>query len=332
MVIREEYDIAYMLYYESKQFEEIMSVIELKQMTITESTDLEAINEAFGDIVRGYMNKVMSGIQKVWDKLKQRVQYLSRDMLLKKWKEEDIRKAIQATDVEPVNMDNFRDFNLERLTGVQLRELNYDTMKGSLDSVESFLKAQYGSFYKDDSKNVKENLRDFITMKKVDNYNVTPQDLQKMVEFVLKGESQLVEDINKNIEAMNRSADAVSNLIRNVENNPTNESVMTLESTMQYYFLEDGEDDKMKINTSKEGEENKPDPSKEIKDAVTTYMKASTQVLSAQMSLSTEILSIYTKVISLHMKKWSKTKKETKPTENTNPDNSPNNGQIQKIK
>ena len=329
MVICEEYDLSYLVYEQTRRMNDLWSVLEMKESVITESTDLRVLNEAMADTIRSYMNKVVQGIQQVWNKFKERVRYIGKEILLKKYSEEEIKKALQAENVAAVNVTNFYDYDLDKLKGITLKTFDYRAMVSSLGSKEAFLKANYPDFYKDEKANMKSNIKTYITKSKQDSHDVTKQELQAMVDFVLKGETELVQSIQKNIDTINKTSQNIDSLANEIsQQEPKQESGMSFARTMEYYFQE-ADEEKMTVTPDEKkdenGEEKKPDQSKQIKDAVTVFMKASTEIFSAQLAVSSEILNIYVRIISKYMSNWKagnkKENEETKPEEDTGTDN-----------
>lgn len=351
MIHEIEYNIAYCLYQETKNMEDLLSVLDVKSSVVTESAELESLNESVKEVIISYANKVIEGIQTAWNKFKDKIANFFKDSLLKKYNVEDMKRAIADQSVEKVQVSNYKDYDLAKLVNINIKPLNYSSMQNSLESVDTYLKSNHSDFFKDSEKSVQDNMRTFITKSKSDKYTVSSEDMLKMLTYVNEGNKALVDQINGNIEQINNSTRNIEILVRNIASATPTSPTQKQESMfinpkdiMRYYFLEDGEEEKPKIvsDEKKETEGNTPQSneseSTKIRNAVQVYLKANSQMLSAQMSLTSEILSFYVKILNKYMSNWSKAGNKTEAQKkeagenNNNPENEDNSSTIKQVK
>lgn len=317
MINVETYEIGYLVYQETVQLENLFSVTEAK--LLTESISEEALNEAMIDTIRSYVNKVVSGIGKVWQKFKTRIQHLRKDILFKQYPLDKIKETLSKSDAKPVEVDNYRDYDLNKLTSIRFTPFSMELV-GDAQNRDEFYSKHYNDMIKDPSKrSVSDSIRDYITKSKSDKFAVPSDKISDMLDFVSKDEGGIITAIQNNIQQMNRSVENIDNLASQSVN-----ASFTYEKTMNYYFNEADEEPKMKVSSDKDennNDENKEKPEdkgKALKKATEVYLSAMSGILSAQLALSSEILNVYCQIISKFMK------------ENSSNDNSSDNSKEQK--
>lgn len=307
MINVEAYEIGYLVYQETLNLENLFAVTDAK--LLTESVDEEALNEAMIDTIRGYVNKVVSGIGKVWQKFKTRIQHIRKDILLKQFPLDKMKEILSKSNAKPVEVENYREYDLGKLFSIRFMPFTMDLV-GDAQNKNDFYTKHYAGVIKDTDRSVADNLRDYITKAKSNKFAVPAEKIQDMVDFVIKEEGGISSAIENNIQQMNRSVQNIDNIASQV----TKEG-FSYEKTMQYYFNEADEDPKMKVVSDKSadgnGEEKKEqgDDGKALKKATEVYLSAMSGLLSAQLSLSTEIMNIYCQIITKFMKENSSSNK-----------------------
>lgn len=353
-MIVEEYDLSYLLYQESRALEDGLTNYYVK--SCMESADIEYLNEAMSEVIKKFANKVMQGIQAAYNKFKEKVTTITKEILLKSYKEEDIVKALADESIEKVKINNYRSYDISKLSGIEFKTLNYEAMTASLESVDIYLKTNHSDFFKDSKKSTYENMMDFIAPNKQAEYTATNQDMTNMFEFIMKGYNTITESIKKNINHINDSAKNINTLVNNIaggQQTTTTQTQTTTQTTtnngeaqkesarmdynrfMEYYFNEaDGDEDKgpsIAKDEPKSGDgTNANDQTKKIKDAIQVYLKANSGMLSAQMKISSEILNIYSKILMKYMSNWKAKAKDTS-AESKPADQTANNGNIAQV-
>lgn len=310
MINVEAYEIGYLVYQETLNLENLFSVTDAK--LLTESVDEEALNEAMIDTIRSYVNKVVSGIEKVWQKFKTRIQHIRKDILLKQFPLNKMKEILSKSNTKPVEVENYRDYDLGKLSSIRFMPFTTDLV-GDAQNKNDFYAKHYAGVIKDEDRSVTDNLRDYITRAKSNKFAIPAEKIQDMVDFVTKEEGGISSAIEDNIQQMNRSVQNIDSIATQA----TKEG-FSYEKTMRYYFNEaDEENPKMKVVSDKSadsnGEEKKElgDDGKSLKKATEVYLSAMSGLLSAQLSLSTEIMNIYCQIITKFMKENSSSDKSS---------------------
>lgn len=315
MISVEAYEIGYLVYQETLELENLFAVTDAK--LLTESVETEALNEAMIDTIRSYVNKVVSGIGKVWQKFKTRIQHIRKDILLKQYPLDKIKETLSKSNARPVEVENYRDYDLGKLTSIRFMPFSIDLV-GDAQNKNDFYAKHYAGVIKDADRSVADNLRDYITKAKSNKFAIPAEKIQDMVDFVTKEEGGITTAIENNIQQMNRSVQNIDNIASQV----TKEG-FSYEKTMQYYFNEADEDSKMKVasdtSSGNDGEKKEQgDDGKALKKATEVYLSAMSGLLSAQLSLSSEILNVYCQIITKFMKENTSSNKSSdgKPAPN----------------
>ena len=71
MILLEDYELEYTLYKADSVLSESFMSLMLSEQVITESVKLDSIYESAGESIVNYITKIISGIQKVWNKFKE---------------------------------------------------------------------------------------------------------------------------------------------------------------------------------------------------------------------------------------------------------------------
>lgn len=284
--LQDEFNLDLMLL-EAEQ--ELFSEIQL------ESADIEILNEGIRETIMQYVQKVIQGIQKAWDKFIG----LFTQAELKRLKNQ-IKPLIDKTDNIDFTINNYKQIDLDKLNNIKIEPFDYERMKENLDSSEKFYNTYYPQLDTQNSKNVKEAVEKFLGKKVINKYRCTKKELLEIYDFAAEKYFEYRTLIQKDIDNLNQSSENIKNAVNQVvaSETPANESFD--------WFLEDtlfeadtpGGDSNGEAKTSftdNSGETTSTDGSQQTKEtnenrkkaskAVSTYMSCTTKLLSAKMSI-----------------------------------------------
>lgn len=334
MITQNQYELAYNLYINERYLNASNTSLEIK--SVKESTDI--LEEGAKENIQNFIKKIVTGVQNAWNKFKAKV----NDTKLK-YAEDEIAKAIAA--LEPnITVEDYADYDVQALENVTIKELAWTIMQANLTDATTFMKANYASFYRDESKSIKDNLKNHCIKSRTKTYKITRNDLLKMFDFV-KGYKESVSKMEADLDAINKATNAASTVANtiavNVEStNDTGYKLSKLNETMSQYFSE-ADDPKPKIKNEEQdqnnnqGQDNK-DKSSDIEKKVQLYFKCTSEILSAKLSLNREIYFFFNSVIDRHMLNWGKSsikdKVISKKVNNDNNSSESNNTSTPQIK
>lgn len=334
MITQNQYELAYNLYINERYLNISNTSLEIK--SVKESTDI--LEEGAKENIQNFIKKIVTGVQNAWNKFKAKV----NDTKLK-YAEDEIAKAIAA--LEPnITVEDYADYDVQALENVTIKELAWTIMQANLTDTTTFMKANYASFYRDESKSIKDNLKNHCIKSRTKTYKITRNDLLKMFDFV-KGYKESVSKMEADLDAINKATNAASTVANtiavNVEStNDTGYKLSKLNETISQYFSE-ADDPKPKIKNEEQdqnnnqGQDNK-DKSSDIEKKVQLYFKCTSEILSAKLSLNREIYFFFNSVIDRHMINWGKSsikdKVTSKKVNNDNNSSESNNTSTPQIK
>jgi len=284
--LQDEFNLDLMLL-EAEQ--ELFSEIQL------ESADIEVLNEGIRETIMQYVQKVIQGIQKAWDKFIN----LFTQGELKRLKNQ-IKPLIDKTDNIDFTINNYKQIDLAKLNDIVIVPFDYERMKENLESSEKFYSTYYSQLDTQNTKNIKEAVEKFLGKKVIDKYRCTKKELLEIYNFAAEKYFEYRTLIQKDIDNLNQSSENIKNAVNQVvaSETPANESFD--------WFLEDtlfeadtpGGDSNGEAKTSftdNSGETTSTDGSQQTKEtnenrkkaskAVSTYMSCTTKLLSAKMSI-----------------------------------------------
>lgn len=290
-------DVFRMPIYESLQNEFDMSVdlflaetemIESLSGFITES--VEVINEGVKETIMSYLSKVMAAIQKAWDNFKAKI----KDTELR-YLDKTVKPVLDNT-TKTFEVKNFKKYDYTKFDSIRLKEFNYEQMKPSLDSVDNFIKTNYPNIPLE-----AEGGKLDLAMNKALNLTTTDivcdkQQLTEIFDFCRNTVYDLKDNINKDIDTLNNSKNKIQEIATTIINSeqPTTEST---NMASQSAYLEadtdaNGSNDSSKMQfvdndgeTSTQGSSEEKNNRKTIVKAITTYMTASTKILTCKMRI-----------------------------------------------
>lgn len=254
---------------------------------VLESEDIIYLNEGVKETVMNYVQKIVLGIQKAWDKFINLFSQKELDYLKNK-----VKPLIDKSPNLNFTINNYKSYDFEKMKDIEIVTFNYEEMKDNLSSVNDFLQSAYnGKLDINNSKNVKEALMKYMNYKVVDHYEVGQKELTDIYTFAAEKYFTYRDEVKKDIENLNNSNENIKNMVNQVmdaenQQNTTNESYW-FDTDM--YFHEEEEPKQTYTDTSN----NKTDPDnkeqnekrKSVTKGVTVYMTGSTKILSAKMSI-----------------------------------------------
>lgn len=264
---------------------------------VLESDDIISLNEGVRETIMQYIQKIVAGIQKAWDKFLNMFTQKELEHLNKQ-----VKPAIDKSDNIDFTINNYKSYNFEKLTNLKLVQFDYERMKDSLNSVEDFYKNAYPQLDTAGTKNIKEAIEKFLDKKIIDKYKCTKKELLEIYNFAAVDYFKYRNGVEEDIKNLNNSNETIKNLVNQVLNSqtPVNAS-FEFDTASQSMYLEadtkpgDANKDAKVSFTDNSGETTNTDTSdktkaenenrKNITKAVTTYMSGSTKILSAKMSI-----------------------------------------------
>ena len=282
----DNYELSYTLFLtESELFENLTN---LGTSIIVESSNLELVQEGVKETILKYIEKISTAISKVWEKFKSIFENEKDKIYLK-----SISDKMQNPDPK-FTMTNFPTYTFQKIESIKLVPFNYEEMKESLVSREDFLDKYYGAI--DRNKSIIDSLRDMCITSRADT-KCTAQLLKDMYKFCLSDFKSHVDKIEADLKIVNTSNKNIESMVNSIVSS-TQESVSILEAV-----LFEAEEDEKKV-------EFKDDPNAkteghgktEVVKHVTTYVKVSTDILTAKMNLYKEVYSLYMKTIKHYIK------------------------------
>lgn len=150
----EEYELSYQRYLANSI--ENYEMIDNMYGSLTESGDI-SLNEGFVDALKGFVQKIMDAISKVWEKFVRAVENLftNNNRWLTKYKNIILnKKPMNAT------LNDYYEYNIEKIKSVDIPKLN-DPMNLDLDTKEKFIDAtqQFKEMMKDSKKSFSDNVK-----------------------------------------------------------------------------------------------------------------------------------------------------------------------------
>jgi hypothetical protein len=285
--LQDEFNLDLMLL-EAEQ--ELFSEIQL------ESADIEILNEGIRETIMQYVQKVIQGIQKAWNKFANAFTQAELNHL-----KNQVKPVIDKSENIDFTINNYKEIDLEKMVNIKIEPFDYDRMKENLDSAEDFYRTFYPNLDVTNSKNVKEALEKFLGKKIVDKYRCTEKELSEIYDFAAVKYFEYRNLIQKDIDNLNQASENIKNTVNQVtasETPVTNESFdWFLTDTLLEADTPGGNanGDAKTSFTDNSGETTKTDGSEQTKQenenrkkatkAVSTYMSCTTKLLSAKMSI-----------------------------------------------
>lgn len=291
MVSREDYNIDYAIYLaESETIESIVK----ESSVLNESV----IEEGFKDTIMKYMEKIVTGIQKVWDKFKQGLPTDQDKQFLRQ-----ISGKVDTYNGS-VNIKNYETFKLDKFNAYTLKPFNYAEMKEYLKTKNDFVAHYYPDLAGEAG--VKKSMMSIIVDIQ-DNAVCDNGMVQNMFKFCNSDYEVYKTKISNDIDVINATKNEITSSVTTVQDSETPSATNAATSTVStqnagYEFLtaldsilnEDAKSEaenisknKMKItdNDGNDATNKAKSESQQFTKAVTNYMKASTEIMSTKMKI-----------------------------------------------
>lgn len=264
-----------------------------------ESSDIEVLNEGIKETIMGYVQKVIQGIQKAWDKFIN----LFTQGELKKLKNQ-IKPVIDSSNDIDFTINNYKHMDLSKLSDIVVVPFDYERMKEHSSNSEDFYQTYYSQLDVKGSKNVKEAVEKFVGKKIEDKFKCTKKELLDIYKFASQDYFEYRKLIQKDIDNINQSSENIKNSVNQVvasENPVNNNESFYFDDFLVDMILEadtpgGNQNSEPKTSfTDNNGETTQTDGSPETKQnndnrkaatkTVNTYMSCTTKLLSAKMSI-----------------------------------------------
>lgn len=262
---------------------------------LSESVGLIALNEAENAKITVYIQKVFNNITKAWNTFKNKM-----DDLRKKAVSKFTNKFRQSAEELPEDLQ-FEVRNLptladERFNTVKVMPFNYAEMKGNLDSVKQFVSKYYPNININDDEHFKTALERYL-IKDTSTVKVTKQYILEQVIPILETSDNVIEDSAKSdIDTLNKSSDAMSNLTNNSTEGSTTTTTNTNVEVQQNSSIisnknlntiieADGNNDNKKIEIVDDENRTAAVNKKSILKEISIYLTVSSSIVSTKMKL-----------------------------------------------
>ena len=289
-MVNDNYQISYELYLaENQMFSEL---VDIKSSLLTESANIYILNEALIDTVKKYITKVVQSIQAAWKKIVQIFEE-GPDALYIKALKPFIEKA---TEDPKFTVAHYKTVDENRFSSIRLIPFSYDeAMKQNLSSEDDFIKAYYTMLRVEEGKSIRDAIEEFCV---TDTAEFRPKlsDIKEMYDWCANKYKQQFDSINSDINLVNGSISNIETLMNNIQ--PSN-----VGETVNMFFNEAEGDNSKENDTTKiikdPGAED--DTNNKVLKDISTYMKASTQIMTAKMNILKDRKGMYIKILSSYI-------------------------------
>ena len=289
---------------ESELFDELTHY---KQI-LTESGDnvqgLYLLTEGVKETIINYLGKIIKGVQRVWDAIKDRFlnMELPDNIYLKA-----IEKKIAEADYEAkFTIKNHKKYDDTKFSMIGIIPLEYEQMKPSLNSVENFLKTNYSNIFSTYNQDGTFNVKDAIYQFVVDNVG----DTRPTTDMIKQYYKWCTNDYKNSMQVVERDLKLINAVSANVENYV--KSTLAQETVDMLNYITEAENDdneKMKIEDDPDKKEQDTTNSQYVKD-LQVYMSATTQILTAKLEILRNRKKDYVSILKHYIPMVKKPKEE----------------------
>ena len=197
----EEYDLSYQRY--------LANSIENQEMinniygSLNESGELEPVTEGVIDTIKGFIQKIMDAIAKVWEKFVKAVNNLftNNNHWLTKYKDIILnKKPIDAT------LNDFYDYDVEKIKSTDVPKLD-DPIKLELDTKEKYIDSvqMFKEMMKDDKQSFMDNVKAVLRGGDKKTISSNQLDMKKMYEYCMNYNKEIKDKIYQSIDNLKES-------------------------------------------------------------------------------------------------------------------------------
>lgn len=272
---------------ESELFE---SMVSFGSDIVNESGALISINEGVKETLSKYIEKITAAIQKAWEKFKELVMDTKDDAWLKLFQK-------KITTGEPsFTINNFPQYDMNKLGSYKLIPFNYEEMKDSLSSKDAFISKYYGDLSGEGS--ISEKLERLVIKSRQDT-KCTSELLKDIYKFCAADVKAEISKIEVDLKTINNSNQNIERLLNSIT---TDQGVKEAVALYESYLLEEDnsqdKSDKMSFTDDKSSSDdtNKNDNSAMVK-SIQVYMSGSTDILSAKMKILKDMKKEYMSIL-----------------------------------
>jgi len=287
-------DLLWLCYNAEQSLNLELTILDARAKVTTEATEMAAINEAFKDAMVEYINKVVDGVQKAWnkfkergtitDKLKQRLTAAQAQF------NSDFRMRLPVDPpFEYPNLEQWDDIN-GKLTLQDMNQGTYNGMKQYLETKDDFIKHYYQQFLVGNN-DIKESINQKVFPPNGSATVVTKAEATQFRDFLFTYPAQwriIEEDLKK----VNNSAKNVETMLSTIMATPAAATESMYIGDRLSYLTED-DNPAGKFANADTGETTAPKGSGGEGGAdrkyISNYFKASTAVISAKLATCNKV-------------------------------------------
>ena len=287
---------------ESELFEELTSYKQL--LTESDTAGLYILAEGVKETILNYIGKIIRGVQKVWDAIKERFSNmeLPDNIYLK-----SIEKKIAEADFEPkFTIKNSKKYDDQKFAMVTVVPFDYQQMKPSLNSVENFIRTNYSNIVsgyqpQEGGFNVKEAIQQFIVSSEGDK-RPTTDEMKEYYKWCTNNYKNSTQSVERDLKLINAITANVENYVK---------STIASEAVSMLYYLTEADDDndKMKVEDDPDKEKQDTEKSQFLKD-LQVYMSFITQILTAKLEILRNRKKDYVTILKHYIPMVKKPKEE----------------------
>lgn len=333
MIYQEIHEMNYSIFLANEELEQSLFANKMMQ----ESYGLVVVQEAVKDTIIKYLGRIATAITKVWKRLLETIGTTADQVYLK-----SIQNSIQNANPK-FTINNFPNYDLNKLNQIQVVQLDYEAMKESLQNEDDFIKQHYSQLDLNKYSNLKDAISNYCINGRGDT-SCTGDMLKSMYNYCLNDYKKQVSSIQDDLKKYNNSSKNITDMVNKIvpNNSPTTSSGETNANESFFGFnilnfvLEDNTNQTSQTtnnqnsnkisfqNDDNSNQEKKNTGSNEMVSVVKNYVKATTEILSAKMAVTKDVYSLYMQIIK-HYAGSSKTEKSENNTNNNQPEENTSN-------
>lgn len=276
--------------------------------------------------VKTYLVKIANGIRAAWNKLNQKLDD-GRKKITEKFgnKLDELDNKFDGLDPQ-FKITNYPNYDFTKLGNIKVIPLRYNEMKDSLKSENDFIKKYYPNIPHEEKSNFKDDITKFVTTSKQD-LQVTADTLHNMMKFIRADYNTYRENVQADIEVMNKSNEEIDTIAKNTSNQVNNQNSIKVDtkqdtavqnSAILYGNIVTEADDKattIEDNPGRTAANSTSASDNSFLKDISVYSKVSTLIISTKMKILKDhyMLSINTIIHASTPPK--KNKEETKTEE-----------------
>lgn len=277
------------------------SMVSIGADIVNESNGIISIQEDAKETINNYIQKIIQAIQNAWDRFKEIVMNEKDDIWLKAHE----KKILESQPTFTIN--NYPEYDMNKLSSIKLIPLNYEEMKESLSSKEAFMAKYYGELEGEGS--ISDKLEKIILKSRKDE-RCTNELLKNCYKFCLSDSKSEISKIELDLKTINDSNKNIERIVNSISTDQT-----TREAAIMYesYLYEVQNQEKISFTDDKNGADANNKTS--LVSDIHIYISCSSDILTAKMNLLKNIKKEYMNILK-HLVGGGENKEDNKKPSN----------------